>query len=94
MSKPELQKQLQDALGLADEDFGYHESDLYVLAKPGVLEWLKANYKFFSNIQRFWSQKECSWKGAMAFDIPFGGYWPNEFSVARTARLEAERAGV
>lgn len=75
--KPELQKQLQDALGLADDDFGYHESDLYVLAKPGVREWLKTNYEFFSIVTGFRSQKGSSFDGAMAYDIPFAGYWPS-----------------
>lgn len=75
-TKPELQQRLQDALGLSDDDFGYHASDLYVLDKPGVWEWLQKNFEFPQNISRFMSNKECSWKGARAIEIPFSGYWP------------------
>lgn len=73
---PELQKRLMAALPeLTMEDFDYHETDLYVLAKPGVYEWLKANYEHMRNVRGFKSNPECSWKGAFAYDIPFAGRW-------------------
>ena len=75
---PELQQRLMDAeLGLVEDDFSYHATDLYVVAKPGVREWLKANYEFFSNITGFRSQEGSDWNGAgkFCFDIPFAGNW-------------------
>lgn len=77
MPLPELQQRLMDAnLGLNENDFGHYATDLYVLAKAGVLEWLKANYEFFQNARYFASNPESSWKGALAIEIPFAGYWP------------------
>jgi len=73
--KPELQTRLQEALGLADDDFAYHATDLYVLAKPGVLEWLTANYDHAANIQRFVGAAGTAWAGQPALDIPFAGNW-------------------
>lgn len=80
---PELQQRLMDAnLGLTETDFGHYATDLYVLAKPGVREWLKANYEFFCNIQGFKSNPKCEWAGAFAYDIPFAGYWPETGAIA------------
>lgn len=76
-TKPELQQQLQDALGLTDDDFAYHATDLYVLDKPGVRAWLKANYRWYSNITSFVGAKGSSWEGKPCLDIPFAGHWPN-----------------
>lgn len=77
--KPELQTKLQEALGLDDADFAYHATDLYVVSKPGVVNWLKANYEHFSNVQQFVSQKGSGWNGAgqICLDIPFAGNWPS-----------------
>ena len=77
--KPELQQRLQAAFpALTDDHFGYHETDLYVVALPGVREWLKENYKFYSNIETFTSQAGSNWAGAgkRCLDIPFAGNWP------------------
>ena len=77
--KPELEQQLRNAgLDLGDGDFAYHATDLYVVAKPGVREWLKANFEYFSSITGFTSQKGSDWNGAgkLCYDIPFQGYWP------------------
>jgi len=73
--KPELQAQLQEALALTDADFAYHASDLYVVAKPGVMEWLKAHYKHAANITGFTSPAGTGWNGAGCYclDIPFAG---------------------
>ncbi len=76
MSKPELQQQLQTAIPtLTDDDFYYHETDLYVLNKAGVNDWLRANYKFYSNIQRFVGATGSPWAGLQCLDIPFAGKW-------------------
>jgi len=81
MAKPELQEQLQAALGLSDDDFGYHATDLYVLDKPGVREWLKKNYEFYSNIQSFvGNEGHPTFGGQRALDIPFAGNWNKMYS--------------
>jgi hypothetical protein len=69
-----LKQQLIDAnLGLTEGDFANHYSDLYVVARPGVAQWLKLNYRFYRNITTFISQPGSSWNGAgrLCFDIPF-----------------------
>lgn len=76
-----LKQQLLDAdLGLTEDDFGTHESDLYVLAKPGVREWLKANYEFYRNVTGFVGAEGSDWEGQAALDIPFAN---EEWSMAR-----------
>ena len=75
MAKPELQQQLQDALGLPDSAFAYHATNLYVLDLPGVKEWLTRNYKWANNITGFIGAKGSDWQGKHAFDIPFAGHW-------------------
>ena len=76
---PELQQRLMDAgLGLTEDDFGTHYTDLYVVAKPGVREWLKENYEWFCNVTMFTGNPEATqWNGAgkLCFDIPFAGRW-------------------
>lgn len=74
---PELQIRLQKALGLSEADFAYHATDLYVVKKPLVMEWLKDNYEFFCNVKPFVSQKGSNWNGAgkICLDIPFAGNW-------------------
>lgn len=80
MAKPELQERLEAAgLGLGEGDFAYHATDLYVVAKSGVREWLKKNYQFYENIESFRSQEGSNWNGAgkQCLDIPFAGLWPD-----------------
>ena len=76
-NKPELQSRLQAALNLSDSDFAYHATDLYVVKKPLVMEWLKDNYEHFSNVTPFVSQAGSNWNGAgkICLDIPFAGNW-------------------
>lgn len=50
--------------------FDRHETDLYVKVEPGLVEWLKENYLFHSNIQRFRSQLD----GTPWLDIPFAAW--------------------
>lgn len=75
---------LAAGLGLTEADFDTHESDLYVLAKPGVREWLKKNYHWWSNVTMFASNPECSWAGKPAFDIPFANlaFWERKQRIA------------
>lgn len=77
-----MKKELQEKLGLKDEDFGYHESDLYVVATPEVRAYLKANYKYWSNCTTF----KCQVTGRMMFDIPFANseFWEK---VERKAKV-------
>ena len=75
-----LEENLMDAgLGLVESDFGFREfaSDLHVKSKPGVLEWLKANYKWYSQIKHFIGADGSDWAGQPALDIPFANarYW-------------------
>lgn len=79
MKFPELQKRLMEAdLGLVADDFATHATDLYVVAKPGVREWLNANLKFPQNVETFRSQEGSNWNGSgkLCYDIPFHGNWP------------------
>jgi hypothetical protein len=75
-----MQQLLAADLGLTPEHFGSHATDLYVVALPGVREWLKENHKFFSNVTMFQSPADSQWLGAgkMCFDIPFAGNWPTD----------------
>jgi hypothetical protein len=77
MNKPELQTRMQEALALEDADFAYHATDLYVVHKPLVVQWLKDNYEHFRNACFFVSQKGSNWNGAgkVCLDIPFAGNW-------------------
>lgn len=78
---PDLQRQLVEAnLGLTHADFAYHATDLYVVALPGVQEWLKANYEFYGNVSGFVSPADSVWPGAgkVCLDIPCAGLWPGK----------------
>ena len=79
-AKPELQARLQEALGLEDADFAYHATDLYVVNKPGVLEWLTEHHPHPENIGHFAGQEGADWNGAgkACLDIPFFGNWPTD----------------
>ncbi len=79
--QPELMQRLLAAdLDLTEGDFAYHESDLYVIAKPGVMGWLKANHKFYTNVTGFMSPADSEWNGAGKYclEIPFAGNWPED----------------
>ena len=89
MSKPELQQQIQNALPqMQDEDFDYHATDLYVRARPGVVQWLIENYEFWANVTLFICKvddPELQKLGVLDIwvDIPFAGYWPNDKKVKK-----------
>jgi hypothetical protein len=75
---PELQARMMEAgLGLVADDFAYHASDLYIVAKPGVREWLAANLKHPRNVTTFRSQEGSGWNGAgkLCFEVSFMGLW-------------------
>jgi len=79
-----LKNRLMNAgLGLVEDDFAYHATDLYVVAKSGVREWLVTNYKYYTNVQSFMSQKGSNWNGAgkQCFDIPFAGVWGDKSNL-------------
>lgn len=82
--KPPLQVELQAAIpALTDDHFAYHATDLYVVALPGVREFLQ-NYKLkygdgkqTVSFSGFTSQEGSLWAGAgkFCYDIPFMGRW-------------------
>jgi len=78
-----LQKLMQEELGLADSDFDYHASDLYVRWSPEVEKWLKTHYEFYSNIERFYSNalSEPDGISRLWFDIPFAGKTPSRIAT-------------
>lgn len=78
MKIPELQQKMMDELGLEEKDFGHHATDLYVVAKPGVREWLNKSLQNPGNVTAFTGQSGSDWNGAgkQCFDIPFMGNWP------------------
>lgn len=65
---------------LTDKDFAHHATDLYVIARPDIVAWLRKHYRWFSQVKQFTSQAESLWNGAgkQALDIPFAGNWPHE----------------
>lgn len=56
-----------------DAEFSRHETDLYVKDCEGLGEWLRENYEFFANVQRFY------YNGDMWFDIPFAA-WDEKYT--------------
>ena len=64
---------IQEALELPDGDFCNHSSDLYVVNRPGVRDWLQRNYLHWRNVSVFVSPHDSGWNGAGTFclDIPF-----------------------
>lgn len=76
---PELQQRLMAAFPeLTTDHFAYHATDLYVVALPGVRQWLNQYYEYAKNVQGFVSQSGSNWAGAgkPCLDIPFAGNWP------------------
>lgn len=84
INKPELQERIQAALPfMQDDDFDYYATDLYVRARPGVVQWLVRNYEFWTNVTRFTcpvSDPELQEIGVreLWLDVPFAGYWLND----------------
>lgn len=64
-------------LDLTEDDFGHHETDLYVLSKPNVVTWLRRNYPRHDNVSEFVGAAGSDWAGQIALDIPFA-YEPGE----------------
>ena len=73
-----LQDRIKAALGLTDDQFSSHESDLYVEDDKGmVMTWLAKNYIPWKIVTRF--QGQGSMKGHSCLEIPFahGQFWAN-----------------
>lgn len=67
-----LKKQLLSAnLGLTEDDFDNHCTDLYVLETGWVKDWLRANYKFYKNVTTFIGAEGSTWAGKRALAVPF-----------------------
>lgn len=69
--KSVLQTRLQAALGLPDDHFHTHATDLYILDSPGVREWLNANYEHARNVTYFRGAEGSDWAGKGCLDVPF-----------------------
>lgn len=66
------QELLNADLGLNENDFDRHESDLQVLDDKGyVYIWLMVNYKFAFNVTRFIACSGTDWSGKNCVEIPF-----------------------
>jgi hypothetical protein len=83
-----LKAQLMMAIPeLTERDFGTHETDLYVVAYASVCKWLKANYKFYGNLESFVGQAGSDWNGAdkPCLAIPFEN-WADEMKARAKER--------
>ena len=77
MDNKSLKDKIKEAFpAMTEEDFGRHESDLYVRVVPGLREWLRKNYSHHQNVQGFTSQID----GTPWLDIPFAA-WDERFPV-------------
>jgi len=77
-SKDNLKDEIKKAFPkLTEEDFSSHETDLYVRYSPELFEWLKENYDFFENIEKFKSQID----GDQWLDIPFAA-WEEKYKTS------------
>jgi len=77
-----VKQELLDAgLGLTEEDFDSHESDLYVRCKHGVRLWLRENYEFYRSVRSFVSQIDTQ----LWLDIPFAheAHWEAKQRTAK-----------
>ena len=73
-----LEQQLREAFPqLSNDDFGYHATNLYVVAYPEVDQWLRKNYQWYCNVRKFYSNPNDDWNGAgkTCLSIPFAGKW-------------------
>jgi hypothetical protein len=68
---------LQADLGLTENDFDVHGQtllDLYVVNKPGVLEFMAQHFPNKKPIGHFIGASGTDWEGKQCLDIPFGAY--------------------
>lgn len=76
-----LEEQLRQAFPkLTNQDFGHHASDLYVVAYPGIWEWLQKHFDYPQTITTFIGQESPDWNGGgrLCYEIPFAGNWQGE----------------
>jgi len=65
-----LKQQIQNAIPeLNNDNFGGHASDLYIRARPIVLQWFFKNYKFFKQCTTFTDYNNDLW-----IEVPFGRF--------------------
>lgn len=76
MQDKTLKERIQEVF--PDARFDRHETDLYVKVQPGLVEWLKSNYEYYNNIQRFTSQID----GTPWLDIPFAA-WSEKYPTQK-----------
>ena len=68
-----LREQLQAQFGLPDDSFDTYMSDLYVLYRDDVWQWIQQHYKFARSCRIESSNvKGQSWFGKRFINIPFG----------------------
>lgn len=67
-----LKEQLKLALGLTEDCFSNHNSDLLILFSDDTMDWLTVNYEFSQNIKIVISDvKGQSWYEKRYIEIPF-----------------------
>jgi hypothetical protein len=69
-----LQQRICEAFPyFTERDFSHHATDLYVVADPELIAWLRDNYEFCQNITTFVGAPGADWNGAgrQCLDIPF-----------------------
>jgi hypothetical protein len=76
---------------MVDRDFASHYTDLYVVASPELMDWLKVNYEWHRQVTLFVSPKGSDWNGAgrTCLDIPFAHESRQESLVSRNYRDSA-----
>ncbi len=62
-----LKDQINRALNIPEKDIGNWCSDLHIKQSKEVEEWLKTNYEYYNNVEKFVSGID----GEMWLDIPF-----------------------
>lgn len=68
-----LKQQLIKAFNLTEDQFGTHESDLYICPKASELQAIKEHLQYNNRaFELFIGAKGSDWQGKTCIDIPFG----------------------